>query len=176
MDRLRRTSIDPSASQAPPKKIVGFHVEGVAPSPVPHAGLLSDSELQAGRISGSPNPVIIPPSFQVSIDPPERCCRVGPEEMCSRMLSLPLNDHDYPTFSPVTFINVQTDSPLTAHGGPFSPHAIAVGSAPMHVSSPMCSNVQCLWELFMQTPLALRLPCSTTSTGSKLSGSLPVNM
>ena len=30
---------------------------------------------------------------------------------------------------------LQTDSPLTARGGPFSPHAAAVGSAPTHVSA-----------------------------------------
>ncbi len=66
MDR-RRSSIDPNASQAPPKKIVGFHVEGVAPSPVHHTGLLADHNLQGTQISGSPNPVIIPPSFQVGM-------------------------------------------------------------------------------------------------------------
>ncbi|CAK0784430.1 hypothetical protein CVIRNUC_007634 [Coccomyxa viridis] len=93
MDR-RRSSIDPNSSQAPPKKIVGFHVEGVAPSPVHHTGLLADHNLQGTQISGSPNPVIIPPSFQ-------------------------------------------TDSPLTARGGPFSPHAAAVGSAP--TQDPMLS-------------------------------------
>ena len=64
MDR-RRARLDPAGSHAPSKKIVGFHVEGVAPSPVHHTGFLSDSELQGGHISGSPNPVIIPPSFQV---------------------------------------------------------------------------------------------------------------
>ncbi len=30
---------------------------------------------------------------------------------------------------------LQTDSPLTARGGPFSPHAAAVGSAPTQVSA-----------------------------------------
>lgn len=64
MDR-RRSSMDPGSNQAPPKKIVGFHVEGVNPSPVHHSGLLADNELQGGHITGSPNPVIIPPSFQV---------------------------------------------------------------------------------------------------------------
>ena len=73
MDR-RRSSIDPNSSQAPPKKIVGFHVEGVAPSPVHHTGLLADHNLQGTQISGSPNPVIIPPSFQVGMLPVLRYC------------------------------------------------------------------------------------------------------
>ena len=56
-----RRSTDSNASQQPAVKVVGFHVEGVPPSPA-DPQLLHD-ELQGG--GGSPDPVIIPPSFQV---------------------------------------------------------------------------------------------------------------
>ena len=46
-------------------KVVGFHVEGVAPSPSVNPTLLSDAQEMGNHTSGSPNPVIIPPSFQV---------------------------------------------------------------------------------------------------------------
>ena len=55
-----RRSTDSTASQ-PALKVIGFRVEGVPPSPA-QAGLLHDA-LTAG--GGSPDPVIIPPSFQV---------------------------------------------------------------------------------------------------------------
>lgn len=54
-----RKSTDSNASQ-PAFKVVGFHVEGVPPSP-DHATLLQDALTSGG---GSPDPVIIPPSFQ----------------------------------------------------------------------------------------------------------------
>lgn len=60
-----RKSTDSNASQ-PAFKIVGFHVEGVPPSP-DHGTLLQDALTSGG---GSPDPVIIPPSFQVRF----RCC------------------------------------------------------------------------------------------------------
>lgn len=55
-----------SVSQTQPAiKVVGFRVEGAAPSPSPASTLLADSQRNDGNvISGSPNPVIIPPSFQ----------------------------------------------------------------------------------------------------------------
>jgi hypothetical protein len=63
MDRRRTESM---TSGAPPiKKVVGFHVEGVAPSPAPHSSILGDISDAGNLISGSPNPVIIPPTFQV---------------------------------------------------------------------------------------------------------------
>jgi hypothetical protein len=45
---------------------VGFHVEGVPPSPAQEA-TLAEQHLQAGAkvAAGSPSPVIIPPTFQV---------------------------------------------------------------------------------------------------------------
>ena len=55
-----RRSTDSNASQ-PAMKVVGFHVEGVPPSPA-QASLLQDALTEGG---GSPDPVIIPPSFQV---------------------------------------------------------------------------------------------------------------
>lgn len=56
-----------SVSQTQPAiKVVGFRVEGAAPSPSPPSTLLADSQrIEDNVISGSPNPVIIPPSFQV---------------------------------------------------------------------------------------------------------------
>ena len=54
--------MDSNASQ-PAFKVVGFHVEGVPPSP-DHATLLQDALISGG---GSPDPVIIPPSFQASL-------------------------------------------------------------------------------------------------------------
>ena len=56
-----RKSTDSNASQ-PAFKVVGFHVEGVPPSPE-HGTLLQDALTSGG---GSPDPVIIPPSFQAS--------------------------------------------------------------------------------------------------------------
>lgn len=57
-----RKSTDSNASQ-PAFKVVGFHVEGVPPSP-DQVGLLQDALNSGG---GSPDPVIIPPSFQVTL-------------------------------------------------------------------------------------------------------------
>ena len=55
---LSRTSVS-QGIDAPTRKVVGFHVEGVTPSPV-------DSDVIQNAIkSGSLSPVIIPPSFQV---------------------------------------------------------------------------------------------------------------
>ena len=58
-----------SVSQTQPAiKVVGFRVEGAAPSPSPPSTLLADSQrIEGSVISGSPNPVIIPPSFQVGL-------------------------------------------------------------------------------------------------------------
>lgn len=58
-----------SVSQTQPAiKVVGFRVEGAAPSPSPPSTLLADSQrIEGNVISGSPNPVIIPPSFQVGL-------------------------------------------------------------------------------------------------------------
>ena len=77
-----------SVSQTQPAiKVVGFRVEGAAPSPSPPSTLLTDSQrLEGNVVSGSPNPVIIPPSFQVRlpvqstglycIPCPDRLCHV----------------------------------------------------------------------------------------------------
>lgn len=58
-----------SVSQTQPAiKVVGFRVEGAAPSPSPASTWLADSQRNDGNvISGSPDPVIIPPSFQVRV-------------------------------------------------------------------------------------------------------------
>lgn len=56
-----RKSTDSNAPQ-PALKVVGFRVEGVPPSPE-HGTLLQDALTSGG---GSPDPVIIPPSFQAS--------------------------------------------------------------------------------------------------------------
>ncbi|KAK9814224.1 hypothetical protein WJX72_002536 [[Myrmecia] bisecta] len=61
MDQRSRRESGPQ----PAIKVVGFRVEGVAQSPIPHANVLSDSSHEhVNATSGSPNPVIIPPSFQ----------------------------------------------------------------------------------------------------------------
>eukprot|EP00891_Asterochloris_glomerata_P001719 jgi/Astpho2/1719/Aster-x1026 len=59
----RRSESSVSSQPQPAKKVVGFHVEGLPQSPAPHNTLLADSQ-HATTTSGSPNPVIIPPSFQ----------------------------------------------------------------------------------------------------------------
>lgn len=65
MDRRRTDSIN---KRVPPiVKVVGFRVEGVAPSPAPHPTLLGDASDSVNHTSGSPNPVIIPPTFQVGL-------------------------------------------------------------------------------------------------------------
>ena len=61
----RRSESSVSSQPQPAKKVVGFHVEGLPQSPAPHNTLLADSQ-HATTTSGSPNPVIIPPSFQVT--------------------------------------------------------------------------------------------------------------
>jgi hypothetical protein len=50
---------------------VGFHVEGVPPSPAQEA-TLAEQHLHAGAkvAAGSPSPVIIPPTFQVAEQTP----------------------------------------------------------------------------------------------------------
>jgi hypothetical protein len=63
MDRRRSDSINKNAP--PIVKVVGFRVEGVAPSPSPHPTLLADINDSIHHTSGSPNPVIIPPTFLV---------------------------------------------------------------------------------------------------------------
>ena len=63
MDRRRSDSINKNAP--PIVKVVGFRVEGVAPSPSPHPTLLADINDSMHHTSGSPNPVIIPPTFLV---------------------------------------------------------------------------------------------------------------
>ena len=52
---------------SPPVKVVGFHVEGAAPSPGREVTL---GEQPHGIKSNSPSPVIIPPSFQVGAASP----------------------------------------------------------------------------------------------------------
>ena len=54
---------------------VGFHVEGVPPSPAQEA-TLAEQHLHAGAkvAAGSPSPVIIPPTFQVAERTPCRLC------------------------------------------------------------------------------------------------------
>lgn len=63
MDRRRSDSINKNVP--PIVKVVGFRVEGVAPSPSPHPTLLGDTSDNMHHTSGSPNPVIIPPTFLV---------------------------------------------------------------------------------------------------------------
>ena len=71
---MRRQSEASSASAIQPAiKVVGFHVEGVPQSPAQEPHLLQD--LGGNAVSPSPNPVIIPPSFQVLH--PERWSEVG---------------------------------------------------------------------------------------------------
>ena len=56
-----------SVSQTQPAiKVVGFRVEGAAPSPSPPSTLLADSQRAAANVtSATPNPLLITPSFQV---------------------------------------------------------------------------------------------------------------
>eukprot|EP00884_Botryococcus_braunii_P018878 jgi/Botrbrau1/5674/Bobra.0071s0015.2 len=67
MDRPRRHSDQQSTSAHPTPvlKVVGFHVEGVAASPA--EGIMMEPHHPSGLNSlvGSPNPVIIPPAFQM---------------------------------------------------------------------------------------------------------------
>ena len=60
---LRREST--STPIQPAVKVVGFHVEGVPQSPAQAPHLLQD--LGGNAVSPSPNPVIIPPAFQVRL-------------------------------------------------------------------------------------------------------------
>jgi hypothetical protein len=62
---------DGGSSNQPAVQVVGFHVEGQTPSPRPGSILHEDKKL----ISGSPVPVIIPPSFQVTHQLVDACCR-----------------------------------------------------------------------------------------------------
>lgn len=157
MDRRRSDSINKNVP--PIVKVVGFRVEGVAPSPSPHPTLLGDASDTMHDTSGSPNPVIIPPTFLVGHRCPHAYWSVG-----FQVLLLPFNDH-HACVSPgfwvaqrsgfpsgvggcaflyhankeeAVFSGVQSESPLhaaaSARTNPFSPHAGAVGSAPVHVS------------------------------------------
>ena len=70
MDPHRRASVSSELnvgpSMQPVTKVVGFRVEGAAQSPSPGPSLLN--EATTGRPgTGSPNPVLIPPAFQVQI-------------------------------------------------------------------------------------------------------------
>ena len=56
---------------SPPVKVVGFRVEGVAPSPQETS--LADAAGGASTAAGSPSPVIIPPNFAVRPPPPASC-------------------------------------------------------------------------------------------------------
>jgi translation initiation factor eIF-2B subunit delta len=56
----RRRSDQGTSAQVPVMQVVGFHVEGMSPSPVPNS-ILGDRK----QVAGSPTPVIIPPTFQV---------------------------------------------------------------------------------------------------------------
>jgi hypothetical protein len=66
MDRQRRASDQQTgvSHATPVLKVVGFHVEGVAASPA-QATLLDSNPTGMNSLVGSPNPVIIPPAFQV---------------------------------------------------------------------------------------------------------------
>lgn len=57
---LRRDSI--GNNPTPRLKVIGFHVEGVSSSPAQPSHLLQE-QVSSG-MSDTPNPVIIPPSFQ----------------------------------------------------------------------------------------------------------------
>ncbi len=60
---LRRSSV---TSVIPPQtRHVGFHVEGVPPSPANQTAILAHDHVNASTAAGSPTPAIIPPSFQV---------------------------------------------------------------------------------------------------------------
>ena len=59
---LRRAS---ATAAMPATRHVGFHVEGVPPSPA--QVILAGAHYTANTAAGSPTPVIIPPSFQVRI-------------------------------------------------------------------------------------------------------------
>ena len=61
----RRRSDQGTSASVPITQVVGFHVEGMSPSPVPPS-LLGDRK----PVAGSPTPVIIPPTFQVRARPP----------------------------------------------------------------------------------------------------------
>jgi hypothetical protein len=67
MDRQRRHSDQQSAMlhPTPVLKVVGFHVEGVAASPAEGALIETHHPSGLNSLVGSPNPVIIPPAFQV---------------------------------------------------------------------------------------------------------------
>lgn len=57
---LRRAS---ATAAMPATRHVGFHVEGVPPSPA--QAILAGAHCSTSTAAGSPTPVIIPPSFQV---------------------------------------------------------------------------------------------------------------
>lgn len=57
---LRRAS---ATAAMPATRHVGFHVEGVPPSPA--QAILASAHCSTSTAAGSPTPVIIPPSFQV---------------------------------------------------------------------------------------------------------------
>lgn len=65
MDRDRRRTSDHGMSE-PAKLVVGFRVEGQAESPMPVSYVDHYQRGKGGVVMGSPSPVIIPPSFQVS--------------------------------------------------------------------------------------------------------------
>ena len=85
---LQRNSI--GNNPTPRLKVVGFHVEGASSSPAPASHLLQD--MQGGSsVSDTPNPVIIPPSFQAR--PLPLCCctqaaRAGAHRASSSEVSL----------------------------------------------------------------------------------------
>ena len=64
---LRRESMGERNNPTPLLKVVGFHVEGVSNSPAQASHLLQ--EQGSSGMSDTPNPVIIPPSFQVCSAP-----------------------------------------------------------------------------------------------------------
>ncbi len=69
---------------------VGFHVEGVPPSPA-HEATLAEQHLQqsAKLAAGSPSPVIIPPTFQVVMHRPDQAelCRPAQSLAGSRRIA-----------------------------------------------------------------------------------------
>jgi hypothetical protein len=75
-------------------QVVGFHVEGMSPSPVPPS-LLGDRK----PVAGSPTPVIIPPTFQV----PDPGPQLGASRRaCGSSLTMPLPPAPAPAERPAT--------------------------------------------------------------------------
>jgi hypothetical protein len=70
MDRQRRHSdqMPVGPQPTPVLKVIGFHVEGVAASPLEGTMIETHHPSGINSLVGSPNPVIIPPAFTVCPD------------------------------------------------------------------------------------------------------------